>query len=96
MQRKSSSPKQLIHVFKYKNEQCDISVINFPLPGNLAAGRFLILSKFYCFLILRSEQVAGTNSVARRQVADSKRAYGFVYMGMRVQRVCTCVCTCIS
>ena len=38
-------------------------------PGNQAAGRFLILSYFYCFLILRSELVAGTYCVACRQVA---------------------------
>ena len=56
-------------------------------PGNQAAGRFLILSYFYGFLILRSEQVAGPNGVARRQVADSRRAYGRAYMRARA-----CVC----
>ena len=45
-----------------------------------AAERFLIYSYFYGFLILRSEQVAGTDSVARRQVADGRRAYGCVYI----------------
>ena len=45
------------------------------------AGRFLMLSYFYGFLILRSRQVAsrqvaGTYSVARWQVADSRRADG--------------------
>ena len=46
-----------------------------PNPGNQAVGRYLILSYFYGFLILRSEQVAGTYSVARRQVEDSQRVY---------------------
>ena len=45
-----------------------------PGPGNQAAGRFLILSYFYGFLILMSEQAAGTYSVASRHVADSRRA----------------------
>ena len=39
---------------------------NLPGPGNQAAGRFLILSYFYSFLILRSEQVAGTYSTVWR------------------------------
>ena len=72
---------------------------SFPLPGpgNQAAGRFFILSYFYGVLILRSEQVAGTYSVARRQVTDSRRDYGFVYMYMHVYvRVNACVCTCIG
>ena len=67
-----------------------------PGPDNQAARRFLILSYFYGFLILRSDRVAGTYSLARPQVADSRRAYGFVYMCMHVYvRVCACICTCV-
>ena len=56
-----------------------------PGPGNQAAGRFLILSYFYSFLILRFEQVAGKYCVARQQVADSRRciyvrAYAYVHL----------------
>ena len=65
-----------------------------PGPGNQAAGRFLILSYFYGFLILRSEQVAGTYGVARRQVADSRRAYGCAYMCERVY-ICMYMCVCV-
>ena len=54
---------------------------------NQAAGRISILSYFYGLLILRSAQVAGTYSVARRQVADSQRACGCVHM-------CAHVCIC--
>ena len=50
----------------------NVTVIVLPDPGNQAVGRFLILSYFYGLLILRSEHVAGTYSVARRQVADSR------------------------
>ena len=53
-----------------------------------AAGRFLILSYFGC-LILRSEQVAGNYSVAKRQVADSRMAYRFVCM---CAHGCICIC----
>ena len=68
-----------------------------PGPSNQAAGRFLIFSYFYGLLILRSERVAGNYNVARRQVADSRRANEFVYMCMHVKvRECTCVCTCIG
>ena len=36
-----------------------------------------------------SEQIAGTDSVTLWQVADSRRAYGFVYMCMHANvRVC--------
>ena len=62
-------------------------------PGNQAAGRFLIFSYFYGFLILRSEQVAGIYSLTSRQVAVSRRGYGFVYM--RMQWLCTYVCMCM-
>ena len=54
-------------------------------PGYQAAGRFLIISYFYGFLILMSVQVDGTYSVAHRQVADSRRANGCAY---RCAHVC--------
>ena len=60
--------------------------------GNQAAGRFLILSYFYGFLILRTEQVAGTYCVARRQVEDSRKALGDAYM---FAHVCFCICVCM-
>ena len=53
-----------------------------PGPGKQAAGRFLILSYFYGFLILRSEQVAGTPTV--RRVGRWRMAYGFIYMCIHV------------
>ena len=53
---------------------------------------FLILSYFYGFLILRSEQVAGTYSVARPLVADPEGLWICIHVYVRV---CSCVCTCI-
>ena len=58
-----------------------------PGLGNKAAGRFLILSYFYCISILICDQVAGTYGVTRLQVADSRRAYGYVYMSAHVYTV---------
>ena len=78
------------------NYQCDLSSrTSFTiLSCNQAAGRFLILSHFYGFLILRSEQVAGTYSVALRKMANIRTAGGpmalyicvFMYM-----YVCMCM-----
>ena len=63
-----------------------------PSPSYQAAGRFLIFSYFYGFLILRSEQVAGTYGVACWQVADSRRAYGCAWV---CAPMCLCICTCV-
>ena len=71
-----------------------ISLRLLPGPSNQAAGRFLILSYFYGFLIFRSDLVAGISSVARRQVADSGMAYGFVYICVCMYMYCTCVWVC--
>ena len=59
--------------------RCTTSVFPQPGPSNHAAGFFLILSYFYGFLILRSEQLTSTYCVARLQVADSRRPMD-VYM----------------
>ena len=65
--------------------------IQLPAPGNQAAGRFLILNYFYGFLIIiRLQQEADTYGVARRQAADSRRAYGCVYMCAHVW-ICVCL-----
>ena len=53
-----------------------------------AARRFLILS-YFGRLILRSEQVAGNYSEARRQVANIRMAYRFICM---CAHVCICIC----
>ena len=62
----------------------------------------IFISFFYGFLILSSQQVAGTYSVARRQVADSRRAYECVHLLAHVcvrmymrAHVYACVCMCM-
>ena len=68
-----------------------------PGTGNQAAIRFLIISYFYCLLIVRSEEAPGTYGVARRQVADGRRADGCPYMRVRIYIYkCTSVCPCIG
>ena len=57
---------------------------------------FLNLSYFYSFLIFRSEQGAGTYSVARPQVADSRRPLD-VHICVRTcvyvyEYACACMC----
>ena len=74
----------------YLGDHCQIRVSTTPAPGNQAAKRFLISGYFYGFLILRSEQVAGTYGVARRQVADSRRT-----MDVYIQFIHMCADVCI-
>ena len=62
--------------------------------------RLLILRYFYSVLSLRSEQVAGTYGVARRQVVDNRRAYGCAYGRGNIYIcvhacICTCECMCL-
>ena len=54
-----------------------------------------MLSYFYGFLILRSEQVAGTYSVARLQVA-MVGGHIDVYICVHTAHVCICIYVCMN
>ena len=71
-----------------------VSLVLLPDPGNQVAGRFLILSYFYGFLFVRSEQIDGTYCVAhRRWRIDGGHIEVYVYVctGMHMY-MCMHVC----